>query len=333
MESEKNGATWADRGPASGRREQGTDGAARPPAGAGGWGLDRRRFLRMGGALSLGLVGGWGCRWDSGGAPTGDGEAADSGSPSGGQGGMGAGTESTSGGVDAMPPLVVGLRSLGGAFRFDPVGLQVEVGSEVRWLNMGDFHTVSAFHPDNASLISGPVPLRIPESASSFHSGMLGLSAGSRFTHRFDVEGVHDYFCQPHYSFGMVGRIIVGEPVDGPALNRPEDDLIEAARAQMPAVDAILGPSGRGYRWSARLNGVLYRMANDGAPVPAAEAVASGALADDVLGTWLGSERLRALEEALEALVTEAGGSGDYEAVLRRADEAKEVLREAMATV
>lgn len=117
--------------------------------------------------------------------------------------------------VDDLPPRVIGLRSLGGAFRFDPVGLLIEPDTEVIWLNMGDFHTTTAFHPDNVDLLPTGVPLRIAPGAVSWHSGMIGLTAGTQFTHRFTAEGVYDYFCQPHYGFGMVGRIVVGEPVGG----------------------------------------------------------------------------------------------------------------------
>ena len=117
--------------------------------------------------------------------------------------------------VDDLPPRVIGLRSLGGAFRFDPVGLLIEPDTEVIWLNMGDFHTTTAFHPDNVDLLPTGVPLRIAPGAVSWHSGMIGLTASTQFTHRFTAKGVYDYFCQPHYGFGMVGRIVVGEPVGG----------------------------------------------------------------------------------------------------------------------
>lgn len=105
----------------------------------------------------------------------------------------------------------------------------------------GGLPTVTAFHPDNAALIPNPVPLRMPERAASYHSGMLGLTAGTQFTHRFEIEGVYDYFCQPHYSFGMVGRVLVGEAVDGPALDRPEEhyDLVDGDRGESGALELL----------------------------------------------------------------------------------------------
>ncbi|MFW6192318.1 MAG: hypothetical protein ACOC83_02435, partial [Gemmatimonadota bacterium] len=96
---------------------------------------------------------------------------------------------------DDLPPATVALRSLGGNFVFEPVGLLVDPGTRLTWLNMGDFHTATAFHPENSDLLAGDVPLRIPEEAEPWHSGTLGLDAGTEFSHTFRVPGVHDYFC------------------------------------------------------------------------------------------------------------------------------------------
>ncbi|NIP58217.1 MAG: hypothetical protein GWM92_06395, partial [Gemmatimonadetes bacterium] len=162
----------------------------------------------------------------------------------------------------ALPPRVVGLRTMGGDFRFDPPGLRLEPGADLIWLNMGDFHTASAFHPENARLLGGDVPLRIPEGAESWHSGMLGLTAGTEFEHTFRVAGVYDYFCQPHYGFGMVGRLIVGEPRGGPG-TRPMEGVPQAVRDAMPDADEIMGPRGRGWEWASRINGTLWLRAHD----------------------------------------------------------------------
>lgn len=74
----------------------------------------------------------------------------------------GTGASRTFLGDDGLPPRAVGLRSLGGDFVFDPAGLLLEPGDELTWLNMGDFHTTTAFHPENGDLLPGGVPLRIP---------------------------------------------------------------------------------------------------------------------------------------------------------------------------
>jgi plastocyanin len=276
--------------------------------------LDRRRFVTATAALSLGLIVPSACAGE-GGLEQSDAEGSDG------------RTHAADGG--GLPPRVVGLRSLGGKFRFDPEGLLVEPGSDVHWLNMGDFHTVTAFHPANDKLIPPGVTLRIPEGAEPFHSGILGLTAGTQFTHRFDVEGVYDYFCQPHYSFGMVGRVVVVRPGGRAGVGRPADELIEVARANLPPVERIVGPAGVAYEWSARVNGVLYEAANGRDAVAAVAAVVDAAQVSE-LREWVGAGTWPAVRGALEALAAEAPG-GDYEALVRRADEVKRLLREAQS--
>ncbi len=225
-----------------------------------------------------------------------------------------------------LPPRVIGLRTDGGNFRFDPVGLVIEPGSSVVWLNMGDFHSTTAFHPDNASLVGGNLPLRIPEGAESWHSGMLGLTDGTDFAHTFTVEGVYDYLCQPHYMFGMVGRIVVGEPHDGPG-TKPMDELPDAVTSGMPALETVIGSGARSNEWASRLNGVLYLLA-DGQDAGEAAVTLQGAIAaDQVLKKQ--SDRAgatRALERATDEFVQAVQGGVDYEQLVTLADVAKTQL-------
>lgn len=235
-------------------------------------------------------------------------------------------------GTDGLPPRAVGLRSLGGDFAFDPAGLRLEPGSTLTWLNMGDFHTATAFHPDNGDLLSGQVPLRIPEGAEPWHSGMLGLTGGTEYTHTFRVPGVYDYFCQPHYSFGMVGRIVV-PPADGSTPRaRPLSELSEASREELPAVEAILGAAGRAFEWAARINGVLLLRAHGEAAGPPASRLAEAMARDEELGGLLEREgrAARALS-ALESFVGAVQGEVGYERLLASADDAKAPLAAAAA--
>ncbi|MDZ7779004.1 MAG: plastocyanin/azurin family copper-binding protein [Gemmatimonadota bacterium] len=230
------------------------------------------------------------------------------------------------GDTTGLPPRVVALRSEAGTFRFDPVGILLEPESDLHWLNMGDFHTTTAFHPEYDDLLAAGVPLRIPEEAEPWHSGMLGLTAGTQFTHRFTVEGVYDYFCQPHYSFGMVGRVVVGRPGSGPAVGNPLPETPPTLRENMPAVDEIVGPGGVVFEWSARINGVLFQAANGDDPARFATEVARGMKEHPALRDYLG-ERGRRLEEEM-ASFREAAVSGEgYETLVRRADAAKEILQ------
>lgn len=103
----------------------------------------------------------------------------------------------------------------GGDVYFDPIGLRIEPGDTVRWIQVDGFHSVTAYHPAN-----GDRELRIPERAHPWDSGMLLAeypAKGSTFEHTFTVPGVYDYLCIPHEAAGMVGRIVVGEPEAGPA--------------------------------------------------------------------------------------------------------------------
>ena len=228
----------------------------------------------------------------------------------------------------SLPPRVVGLRTSGGNFRFDPVGLRIEPGTNMIWLNMGDFHTATAFHPDNGHLLGGDVPLRIPDGAESWHSGMLGLTDGTQFEHTLAVEGVYDYFCQPHYGFGMVGRIIVGAASGGPLpVARPLSELPEIAQRQMPVVETIMGPAGRSFEWAARLNGVLYLVANGMEAGPAAQRAVEEMEADETLRELVeAAGQQRALATVTGRFLEGVVSAGDYEDLVARSDAVKTEL-------
>lgn len=231
------------------------------------------------------------------------------------------------GGPADLPPRTVGLRTLGGDFRFDPVGVEIAPGETIRWLNMGDFHTATAFHPDNADLLAVDVPRRIPEGARSWHSGMLGMSGGTQFEHTFRVAGVHDYFCQPHYSFGMVGRVVVRPPGGAIPDAAPLSELNEASREQMPSVEAVTGPVGRTFEWAARLNGLLYLRANDGDAAGAAAAL-QARLGDDgdLRGLLSRTGEEGDFRGRLSRVVAGAREGVGYQELLGRVDGAKDLL-------
>lgn len=88
-----------------------------------------------------------------------------------------------------------------GSNYFDPIGLYVEPGTTVRFELESGSHSATAYEG------------RVPSTSTPFDSGVI--TSGS-FSHRFDTPGTYDYYCIPHESGGMVGRIVVGEP-GGPA--------------------------------------------------------------------------------------------------------------------
>lgn len=101
---------------------------------------------------------------------------------------------------------------------FDPIGLYVEQGTTVQFEIEAGSHSATAY------------PDRIPAKATPFDSGVIS-EGGFEFT--FDVPGTYDYYCIPHQSMGMVGRIVVGEP-GGPA------EATQIPDGDVPGSEAII---------------------------------------------------------------------------------------------
>jgi plastocyanin len=120
---------------------------------------------------------------------------------------------------------------------FDPIGLHVDPGTTVRFEIAAGGHSVTAYED------------RIPADASAFDSGVIS-SGGFEYT--FDEPGTYDYFCIPHESVGMVGRVVVGSPggpAEGssiPAGNVPESDAIVEQGAIASEASSNDGSSGGG---------------------------------------------------------------------------------------
>ncbi|MBL0142483.1 MAG: hypothetical protein IPP91_10405 [Betaproteobacteria bacterium] len=128
---------------------------------------------------------------------------------------------------------------------FDPIGLHIQPGDTVRWVQVDGYHSTTAYDPRN-----GNHERRIPDRAQSWDSGILLAqypAKGSTFEHTFSLPGVYDYFCQPHEAAGMVGRIVVGTPGDGPgtqpfgyAPDRRWKPVPEVAQKAFPAIRLIM---------------------------------------------------------------------------------------------
>jgi plastocyanin len=123
---------------------------------------------------------------------------------------------------------------------FDPLGLRIEPGRTIRWINLdpGNSHTVTAYHPNNFERL-----LRIPEGAQSWNSDYL--LPNESFSVTLTVEGVYDFFCIPHEHAGMVGRIIVGQPGPSSASRLSAqaaggESIPEIALQAFPSVDEIM---------------------------------------------------------------------------------------------
>lgn len=93
---------------------------------------------------------------------------------------------------------------------FRPETVELTAGETVTWINVGSYpHTVTAYEAE------------IPEGGEYFASGGFEseraarvesggyVEEGESYAHRFDAEGVYEYYCIPHEHAGMVGTVTV----------------------------------------------------------------------------------------------------------------------------
>lgn len=106
----------------------------------------------------------------------------------------------------------IGMYTEGSSFYFDPVGLYVNPGDTVEWTIESGSHSATSYSPGNPSASTR----LIPQGAEAWDSGVI--DSGS-FSYTFTTEGTYDYYCIPHKTLGMVGRIVCGQP-GGPATNQ-----------------------------------------------------------------------------------------------------------------
>lgn len=138
---------------------------------------------------------------------------------------------------DAAGGEVVEVRMVteGQEFYFDPIGLHVQPGTTVRFINESGQHSATAYCEDNGK------SRRIPEGAECWNSGVL-TEQGATFEVTLTEEGVYDYYCIPHEGLGMVGRIIVGSAEASPPADAA--DLFPAVQEALPTVEEIMGAEG-----------------------------------------------------------------------------------------
>ena len=145
----------------------------------------------------------------------------------------------------AIPPLSIAgepieIRMQGNAdgshVWFDPVGIRVEPGRTIRWVNLdpGNSHTATAYHPQNFGR-----PRRIPEGAEPWNSDYL--LPNETFSVTLTKPGVYDFYCIPHEHAGMVGRIVVGHPPTPPDFEASGGEPVpEDALRSFPSVEEII---------------------------------------------------------------------------------------------
>jgi pseudoazurin len=84
-----------------------------------------------------------------------------------------------------------------GAMVFEPDLVEIAPGDTVHFIATDKSHDVMS--------IDG----MIPEGAAAFEGKI-----NEDLTVTFTVPGVYGYKCKPHYAMGMIGLVIVGEPVN-----------------------------------------------------------------------------------------------------------------------
>ncbi len=113
----------------------------------------------------------------------------------------------------------------GQEYYFDPIGLHIEPGTTVTFNNHSGSHSATAY----VDGLEGAETTRIPDGGPEFNTGIL-TQEGATEEVTFETEGTYDYFCIPHKTLGMVGRIVVGSP-GGPAegSSPPDGDVPESS--------------------------------------------------------------------------------------------------------
>ena len=97
----------------------------------------------------------------------------------------------------AMPTVAEQVHTINAQARvFVPDTVYIEPGDTVKFVNMISHNTES-------------VEGLIPEGAEHWKSDL-----GINISLTLETEGVYGYVCVPHIGFGMVGVIVVGEPVN-----------------------------------------------------------------------------------------------------------------------
>jgi plastocyanin len=95
--------------------------------------------------------------------------------------------------------------------RFEPEILTISMNETVTFVGeSSDAHTVTAYEdrlPDGASFFASGGFESEEEARDDLAGGLL--SSGESFEVKFDTEGTYQYFCVPHESSGMIGRIVV----------------------------------------------------------------------------------------------------------------------------
>ena len=117
---------------------------------------------------------------------------------------------------------------------FVPERIEVAPGDTVVWENVGSQgHSVTAYEdsiPEGAEYwASGGFDSQSAAEDAYSASGSIeetgNVPSGESYSHTFETEGTHEYFCIPHEAGGMVGQIEVSADADPGGDDGVDDSL------------------------------------------------------------------------------------------------------------
>jgi plastocyanin len=102
---------------------------------------------------------------------------------------------------------------------FVPATYEVTVGETLVWRNTsGAEHTVTAYEegiPDEAEFFASGGYEGEQEARDAWFDDRGGrIGVRDTFEHTFEVAGEYSYFCIPHETGGMTGKVVVREESD-----------------------------------------------------------------------------------------------------------------------
>lgn len=98
----------------------------------------------------------------------------------------------------------------GTGFVFVPKNLDITIGDTVEWHRLDGVHTITEGlgpFPDGSEYFDAPFNGANPIFSVTFDAAFVAANPPN-------AADIYDYYCVPHFSNGMTGRIRVNEPVD-----------------------------------------------------------------------------------------------------------------------
>ena len=126
----------------------------------------------------------------------------------------------------------------GSEYYFDPIGLFVEPEETVTFEIDSGSHSLTAYKEEN----SQASVTHILNGAESWDREVLS-EENTTSEHTLDTTGTYDFFCTPHKTLRMVGRIVAGEPGSPADGSMPPDGMSRRVRRLLTKARSRTAPS------------------------------------------------------------------------------------------